>query len=244
MRVDRQRATAQTRAMGMDSVEIVMEVEEAFGIQIEDPEAEAVLTPGQLIDLVVSKLSITSSDECLTQRAFHLVRKFFISKWQTPRASIRPTVSLKTLVPRPKRREFAGALVIEVGVPALRMEFPRSISNLILGSSFACAVAVFAASTGPVTVRCLLGFTAAGVIAFFVVRASNNLKTEFPSGVSTVGDLSRWVMMRKPGLSVPQTSTWAREQVVSGVRDIVVRALDSGDKYREDARFIQDLGLG
>jgi acyl carrier protein len=43
--------------MGLDAVEIVMAVEDAFGIQIEDSEAEKILTPAQLVELVMGKVS-------------------------------------------------------------------------------------------------------------------------------------------------------------------------------------------
>ena len=57
--------------MGLDGVEIVMKVEEAFGITIDDAEAGKITTPGQLIELVLSKVGRTVDEACLTQRAFH-----------------------------------------------------------------------------------------------------------------------------------------------------------------------------
>ncbi len=48
--------------MGLDAVEIVMAVEEAFDIQIENSEAEKVLTPGQLVDLVLSNVQLTNTN--------------------------------------------------------------------------------------------------------------------------------------------------------------------------------------
>jgi acyl carrier protein len=42
--------------MGLDGVEIVSEVEDAFGITIQDAEAAKTVTPGQLIDLVLTKV--------------------------------------------------------------------------------------------------------------------------------------------------------------------------------------------
>ena len=58
--------------MGLDGVEIAMKVEEAFDIHVEDSEAEKTLTPGQLVELVMSKVGRTTHAACLTQRAFYL----------------------------------------------------------------------------------------------------------------------------------------------------------------------------
>ena len=52
-----------------------MAVEDAFGIQIEDSEAEELLTPRQLIDSVMRKVASTRSGICLIgyERLLHRV---------------------------------------------------------------------------------------------------------------------------------------------------------------------------
>jgi acyl carrier protein len=42
--------------MGLDTVELVMAFEKAFGIRIEDADAEKMRTPGDVTDYVLSKL--------------------------------------------------------------------------------------------------------------------------------------------------------------------------------------------
>ena len=56
--------------MGLDGVELIMAVEEKFGISISDEEAQRVLTVGDMKRLVRAKLDITDSASCLTQRHF------------------------------------------------------------------------------------------------------------------------------------------------------------------------------
>jgi acyl carrier protein len=58
--------------MGLETIELVMEIEDEFGIQIPDEEAERLQTVGQLEQYVVSK---TSSDPRETQQK---VRKFIV----------------------------------------------------------------------------------------------------------------------------------------------------------------------
>jgi hypothetical protein len=91
--------------MGLDAVELVMAVEEKFGITISDEEATNALTVGDLKRLVQAKLKLTDTEGCLTQRAFHLLRKNAISQFGTTRSKFRPETALETVVPLSSRRE-------------------------------------------------------------------------------------------------------------------------------------------
>lgn len=67
--------------------------------------------------------------------------------------------------------------------------------------------------------------------------------TEFPKGTTTVGELARWIMSHKADLANVTTQGWTREQVAMRVREIVIDVLCCEANYREDARFVEDLGL-
>jgi hypothetical protein len=58
--------------MGLDGVELVMSIEEGFGVTITDAEAEAcAATPAAVIDLVYGKLRASDQRVCVSQRGFH-----------------------------------------------------------------------------------------------------------------------------------------------------------------------------
>src|SRR5215470_17159858 len=76
--------------MGLDAVELVMTVEEKFGISITDEEATRVVSVGDLKRLVTTKLDVAYTDGCLTQRAFHLIRKNATAEFGMLRRNIRP----------------------------------------------------------------------------------------------------------------------------------------------------------
>jgi acyl carrier protein len=63
--------------MGLDSVELLMSVEDKFGISIEDSEAENIATVQHLADTVYSKIIVNPTDKCLTQILFYQIRKAF-----------------------------------------------------------------------------------------------------------------------------------------------------------------------
>lgn len=63
--------------MGLDSVELLMSVEEKFGIRIEDSEAEKIYTVQNFVDCVYSKIITNPNEKCLTQIVFYRIRKAF-----------------------------------------------------------------------------------------------------------------------------------------------------------------------
>jgi hypothetical protein len=63
--------------MGLDVVEFVMAVEDAFGLAVPDAEAERLTTPGRLIDYLAGRLPPGGAEAgaCLSQRAFYKLRR-------------------------------------------------------------------------------------------------------------------------------------------------------------------------
>jgi len=61
--------------MGLDSVELVMEVENEFDIQIPDPECKKIYTVQDFVNSVYNKIKIHPTDKCLTQIIFYRIRK-------------------------------------------------------------------------------------------------------------------------------------------------------------------------
>lgn len=66
----------------------------------------------------------------------------------------------------------------------------------------------------------------------------------FPSSYSTVGQLAENLTGLAPKLFEPTGPAWTRAEVASAVRAIVVDFLDCEMTYREDAHFVEDLGMG
>jgi hypothetical protein len=61
--------------MGLEGVELVMALQERFGVAISDAEAEASVTPAAVVELIFGKLRNTDERVCVSQRAFYLLRK-------------------------------------------------------------------------------------------------------------------------------------------------------------------------
>lgn len=61
--------------MSLDSVALVVDIENKFGINIPDDELEQIGTVAELADAVFNKIMLNSSDKCLTQIIFYRIRK-------------------------------------------------------------------------------------------------------------------------------------------------------------------------
>jgi len=109
--------------MGLDGIELVMAVEEEFGISISDSEAELFFTPRDLIDHVSKKVNATSSDSAVTcvdlkccrpQKAFYRIRRAIVKVTKVKRGSIKPSTDLLSVFPAKRCsrswRDFKGEI--------------------------------------------------------------------------------------------------------------------------------------
>ncbi len=243
--------------MGLEGVEIVMAVEERFDIAIEDAEAEQTVTPGRLIDLILSKVGRTGEAACLTQRAFHRLRAALMRQSGWKRYQIRPELALAELFPRKDRRERLGQLLDAIGIhKTIELVRPDWLLNTILAMTFIGGIAtggflhrhpvtstsllIHFITASPV-IAAIVFMAAFGWLAFFLTRPA---RREFRPHLKFVGDLSRWIMANAPEVVKAPPGQWSREQVSAIVKEIVLEHLDCEKAYREDAEFIKDLGLG
>jgi acyl carrier protein len=93
--------------MGLDTVELAMEVEEAFGITIPDEQAEKVLTVGDLYHYILATMGgpPLATPGCLSAAAFYRLRRQLMGRFRVERRRIRPASTLDDLFPKAMRRE-------------------------------------------------------------------------------------------------------------------------------------------
>jgi hypothetical protein len=90
--------------MGLDVVEIILGIGEAFEIEIPDHEAEKLSTVGQLYAFVVSRLAFNESRRCPSSAVFYQARRALIDRYGLQRRSIAPATTMEALLPASRRR--------------------------------------------------------------------------------------------------------------------------------------------
>ena len=232
--------------MGLEIVEFVMAVEEAFGIAILDSEAQEAITPGKLADLVMSKVGTTDRTPCLSSRAFYRLRQSATNELEIPRKLLKPDTPLSEIVPKQNRRDAWEKLKRGIGASAWpQLRRPESMVAL-----FALLVIVLsAAATFFVTwiwkspiLTPLTAVTIAILASWASVTATRPLRTAFPPGYMNLGDLARFVVARNPGLLQSGEPTWTRERVWCVLRALIVEHFGVTD-FTEDSRFVQDMHI-
>ena len=76
--------------MGLDSVEILVNVENAFGITISNYEAEKISTVGDIHNVVWRSVQGRQSMRCRSQQLFYRLRYSLINRYKVPSEVIEP----------------------------------------------------------------------------------------------------------------------------------------------------------
>lgn len=114
--------------MGLESVEIVMAWEEAFGITLSEAEAEKMFTTRNAVDAIHAKLRATGpvlpeDTGCLALRAYYRLKRACVHHG-IDASLVRPRTKLADLLPRPDRRKRLAAILDHAGfAPPPRMPF-------------------------------------------------------------------------------------------------------------------------
>lgn len=132
--------------MGLDSVEILVNVENAFGITISNYEAEKIATVGDIHNLVWRTLQGRQSMRCKTQQLFHKLRYTLATKFNVPKEVIELDASLNEIFPAANRRMLYRKLEkeLQLKLPLLVLPPAWVVMLLITGVVLIIGIGVVA----------------------------------------------------------------------------------------------------
>ena len=233
--------------MGLDSVELVMAVEERFGISISDEEAQQIRTVGDMHQCVLSKIAVADKSSCLTQKAFHLLRRTARQLFHVPRDEFSPDTQLNAIIPRRSRRENWRKFQSAVGAtnwPKLAVSWLGAVAVIAL--VFGVPWLVFVCGTDVLKWSGLVSGTIAAVSLLFGIKAAklaaSSFETEFRGATSTVRDLTYAVVAQNPQLFGTERPTWTADETW-GVLASVIKEQTGASQFTKDSRFVDDLKL-
>ena len=229
--------------MGLDVVELVVRVEEEFGIAIGDEEASYISTVGQLHTLILDKTGALKPSGCASSATFYQLRRALVDLAVAPRNQIAPATSIAALLPAPKRRQLwdEWGEIARVKLPEL--EKPRWVSAL-------CWLSFAATVTGGAVVltRSNWGiasyYAAVWTIGFVAYKWSELRATQLPANCASIGALTATVMKLNYGTNAGDAAPGA-DEVWNRLKAIVVDETGARpDEVTPNADFIRDLNMG
>ena len=229
--------------MGLDGVELILAVEDAFQIHIEDEEAGRVSTVGDLHNLVVGKLHGQDSKRCLTSAAFYRTRRGIVDTLGVDRREIRPSTALEVILPRGSRREKWRRIqdATKLKLPDLRHPGWVQLVLLTVGVALAVASGVYGrVDFGWIALLSIGGLVVGGVL----IKLSPPFAVEFPNNDATVGDLARDVLAINHARLVDEVGSWNKKDVWEALcRVIVMQTAVTREKITPEAGLVDDLGI-
>jgi acyl carrier protein len=226
-----------------DSVELVIRVENTFGIELPENELEQIKTPRDLIELVCHRLDLSDGPQCQSQQAFYRLRKGLMEVLGVSRDQVRLETRLADLAPvddcrpwwlrlrenigardwpelvRPKwvERTIGGMTVVILIVSILGLWKSKGLESL--GSSV------------------LLGVLIAAAASSLMYRCTRRFILSLPTKVTRISDLIP-ASLSAPGI------IWTRDGVETNIKTIIVDHLGIPPaEYSISKRFVEDYGV-
>ncbi len=193
--------------MGLDIVEYVMAVEEAFQITFDDADLERTSTVGEFHQLALREIRATYPPTnsvggrraiCASSRAFYRLRKALVQCGFGTRKEIAPKTPLDCLIPRENRRVCWEQLAVRIKCAMPSLERTNTLCwTLFAGSALLALCPVVLGLIHSIgAIAAWLVFSTAGFYAL-LIKVSQPLAVEFPLHRRTVGDLVEWFSCQK-----------------------------------------------
>lgn len=230
--------------MGLDTVELVMNVESEFDIAILDDDDGALCTAGDLCDFIARQKQAES--QCLHPAAFVRIRRALIDVCGATRDAVRVPTGLQTLFPAESRRQKWREFEVALGLPVPGLVYPapyRAAARTV------CVLLFIALIVGPVVVHPLL-FPAALlspvlvlILAMVLEWGFQRCKVGFALPEPTVGVLTRYVALRNAGRLVPNGAvSGEHDQIWPRLRRVISQTLSIPEaEITRQSRFVEDL---
>jgi acyl carrier protein len=224
--------------MGLELVELVISVEERFGIELPDEVAEKLTTPRKLIDYVCRAVSAPDEGRCLSQRSFYRVRRIFANALNIDKRTISPAMHLESLLPLERRRALWPELARAIGARS-SLRRPAWLTGSIAAASGIVFVATVATVKESRFVLAALAAAAVGTLAAVVTRPAA-VRIDVTVGALAVEAIPTMVAVDE---AYGRPTRYTRNDVAEMCRALIREQLGIKD-FSDDADFIKDLGAG
>ena len=228
--------------MGLDGVELLMSVEEHFGITIKNDEAAQIRSVGDFVNLIRSRIVAAETLSCPSRLKFYELRRLTAEVTGKPNLRIRPSQRIESTLSRDERRQLWKRLPEILGTDPRDLGPPTFLRRLL----WLIAWSILIGSIGyALTVDVLflpIAVLASSFIGILLILFGSCFRSAPPNGWETFGKVTRQLAG-----TVAVTKGDHRdsdEAILEQLRQIIADVLGvKPDKIVASALLIADLGM-
>lgn len=230
--------------MGLDGAEMIIEVEDEFGVGVDESHEGVMLTVGDLYQHIVAALRERDETPCPSSTIFFRLRRGLVNVSGVGRRDVRLDTRLDEIIPAPGRhakwdrlrREHRLMLPSLVRPPLLA--WGPAVSTVVLFAGAVVALQLWNSIVG------FVSFLTGALAVAGVARLTQNMASRIPPGCETVEETVRLLADAHYGGDPAPKMSWSEPEVWEKLTSIIVEQLNVDPaKVTPDARFVADLGL-
>ena len=230
--------------MGLDTVELVMDVEESFDIEIPDDDAQQIVTVGDLFEFIKSKTDLAPAGTCLTAATFYDIRRAFQESGIDERFG--PSTPLGEVAPKRRRRSFWADLSLAADLKFPQLVRPSWVVCLNVLATLAASLLVSITVSGGDESGMIFVFALIGclfVFGWISALITQPFATQFASDFNTFRGLSERVLALNAVAQKNKHGPMGANDIWVALRNLIVNQLGvDADEVTPTASFIKDLG--
>ncbi len=218
--------------MGLDTVELVIAIEDAFEVRFGNEDAAKLTTPAEVTDYLMDRVRTNGGDPCPSQAGFYRLRSVLMMEFGIPRQQIHPDSSwcelFKSDIPNAWRK-LGDALAVD-NFP--RLERTKAFFIVaVFGTPTLAAIPMLKSGVGFSLILMVYA-----VLAMFANTLTSGMGRQVPARYRTVASLL-------PYVKCADSRLWTREAVLAKVIEITSQQLGLQiDVIRPASHFVHDLG--
>ena len=231
--------------MGLDSVELVMAVEDTFGFSIPDQDAAGLDTVGKLYEYILAHRFHGKREACLSSITFYKLRRAMMSVLQIARNDVRVSTELSAIIPKHRRRVWQ-ALEKATGFRLPQLRRPKWVTAIVilLTVGLAITIPMFFSLTlfRGLLVSAIFAAFAVGYVLFWLTTP---LAFEFQPECTTAGQLAMATLARNYRAIVEETNTCSSDGEAWQMLCLIIAdqlGVRTSD-FTKETSFVKDLGV-
>jgi hypothetical protein len=203
--------------MGLELLDVVLEVEKQFGISLHDRDVSNCRTIGDLYRAVLAKVGKWKGDISPFQQGFGLLRGYLTEQFQIPQEKICPETKFITLFSPFQRRSVCKRMAGDLKIRLLPLQRPRWVKGII--------ALLWAAVTGYMVfnfpdylLTLTLNIPCSAVWLFLLLWMTVPLMIKPPKGLQTIDQIVRFMVPNPEDIQGTETDIWEKFRTICSER--------------------------